>query len=58
MQGLPKKSVNSEIGITFEQMATHRCVRIQIGGIFGFWTPLNYGLKFESFMCLHVSKHM
>ena len=31
----PKKSVNKEISITFEQRATQRCVRSQIGGIFG-----------------------
>ena len=31
----PQKNVNKEISITFEQMAIHRCVRSQIGGIFG-----------------------
>ena len=41
LQGVPKKSVNKEISITFEQMATQRCVRSQIGGIFGCWTLLN-----------------
>ena len=30
-----KKSVNKEISITFKQRATQRCVRSQIGGIFG-----------------------
>ena len=35
IQGVPKKSVNKEISITFEQMATQRCVRSQIGSIFG-----------------------
>ena len=41
LQGVPKKSVNKEISITFEQMATQRCVRSQIGGIFGCWALLN-----------------
>ena len=41
LQGVPKKSVNKEISITFEQMATQRCVRSQIGGIFGCWAHLN-----------------
>ena len=35
LQGVPKKSVNKEISITFEQTATQRFVRSQIGGIFG-----------------------
>ena len=36
LQGVPpQKSVNKEISITFEQMATQRCLRSQIGGILG-----------------------
>ena len=43
LEGVPKKSVNKEISITItsEQMATQRCVRNQIGGIFGCRALLN-----------------
>ena len=41
IQGVPKKSVNKETSITFELMATHRCVRSQNGGIFGSGALLN-----------------
>ena len=34
VQGVPKKSVNKEISITFEKMATQRCLRSHIGGTF------------------------
>ena len=35
VQGVPKKSVNKEISITFKQRVTQRCARSQIGDIFG-----------------------
>ena len=55
----PQKNVNKEISITFEQMATQRCVRSKIGGIFGCWALLNSCQEYSMYpscvyMCLNI----
>ena len=54
----PKKSVNYEISITFEIMATHKCLRSQIGGILGTFRCVQHPkIQFDSSNILFPNSH-